>query len=411
MNAPVRRRVLPALVLSAGLVPAVLPAGTFTASPFTGDADSGVSAGLTYTAIADFNGSGATTVNGVSFANTGTSGGNYNLSIAGANFAGFGNTVTGSANAVVSNFTYTGNGSGNASLTLSGLTPGQSYVTSWLNAGFGTAGNRQVNITPSDTGVPFLFDENYTGNGNGNVLRYAFTATGNSITYNFDALSDGDSFHHYAMTNSVADPGFLSTPTVAAATGAGPFAPFTPSNTDLLQSSLAGVSSSGNFAQEGTGGVPILNNGQFAVTGIGGNNPELATAENNSLVTFTLNTIASPLGYDITGVDTYGGWNDAGRDRQSLKISYSLVGSATFTYIGGFDFDPVAAGTPSAVRAQFPLSLTGVDELRIEFFGNQENGYAGIGEIDVFGSATIPEPATPVVALLSGLLCLRRRRT
>ena len=269
-----------------------------------------------------------------------------------------------------------------------------------------------MNITPSDTGTPFLFDENYTGSGQGNILRYSFTAPGTSISFGFDAVSNGDSFHHYAMTTAVANNALLTTANVTALQASGPgfYAPFTPSNTDLLQTSLGSSIFGGSFALENTGGVPILNNGQFSITGIGNNNPELATAGNNAFVQYDLSLAAAPLGYDISGIDTYGGWNDAGRDRQVFKISYSLVGSSDFVYLGAVDSNPAAGGNPTAIRAQFPTSLTGVDGIRIDWFGGQENGYAGIGEIDVFGAATVPEPAAAGLLGLGALALLRRRR-
>jgi len=88
------------------------------------------------------------------------------------------------------------------------------------------------------------------------------------------------------------------------------------------------------------------------------------------------------------------------------------VGDATFLPLGALDFDPAATSTPSAVQALFGTSLTGVDAIRFDFFPNQENGYAGLGEIDVIGTATVPEPGA-AVALLggTGLLALRRRRS
>ena len=403
---------LSTVAAAAGLLPSLASAGQFTYSPFTGDSDSGINSGLNYAAIADFAGNGTRTVNGVNFSNTGLSGTNYTLGLSAATFTGFVNSVTGVSNGLVSDFNYTGDGSGNATLTLTGLTPGQNYVTSWYNAGFGGAGGRQINITPSDTGTAFLFDENYTGAGQGNILRYSFTAPGTSISFGFDALSNGDSFHHYSMTTAVANNALLTTANVTALQAAGPgfFAPFSPSNTDLLQTSLSSASFGGAFTVENTGGVPILNNGQFSITGIGNNNPELATAGNGAFVQYDLNLAGAPLGFDISGIDTYGGWNDAGRDRQVFKISYSLVGSPDFVYLGAVDSNPAAGGNPSAVRAQFPTSLTGVDGIRVDWFGLQENGYAGIGEIDVFGTASVPEPAATGLLGLGALALLRRRR-
>jgi hypothetical protein len=411
MNSKLARSLSFAALLFAGLPAA---AGTFSSVGFTGDADSGISLGLTYTALGDFNGSGPRVVNGVAFNDTGSSGSNYLLSGAATPFGGFANNLTGASNGLASDFIYTGDNTGNASLTLSGLIPGQKYVTTWYNAGFGNPNGRVVDIIPSDTGLPFRFDENFSGAGNGNLLRYVFTATSNSITYNFDAVNNGDSFHHYAFSNAVANPAVLVVPEVTQASGAGPgFAPFTVRNDDLLQLNLAGVTSSGDFGIDGSGGLAALTNGSFTINGGNpGNNTPLATGQNNAFVEFALDLSANTLGYDVTSIDIYGGWNDAGRDRQLYRILYSLVGDGSFIPLSALDYNPTPpGGTPSAVRAIFETALTGVDGVRIEFLNGQENGYAGYGEIDVTGTATVPEPASVGLLLLGGLTVLRRRRS
>ena len=325
--------VVVAFVLFAGL-PA--SAGDFYYSPISNDGNTGILSGLSYTSKADFVGDGTRSINGVIFSDTGPSGANYVLGGAFSDFTGFANNVVGATNAVLADFKHTSDGSGNASLQLTGLTVGTQYVTSWYNAGFGNAGGRVVDITPSDTGTPFRFDENYTGAGNGNVLRYVFTANTPSITYSFDAVSNGDSFHHYAFTNAVRNTSLLATPVITAASGAGPgFSPFTPSNTDLLQTSLLSVSSSGDFSKEGAGGVSIFNNGVFVING--GNpadNSALATGENNASVTFNLDTTSNTLGYDVSSIASFGGWNDGGRDRQLYAVSVSYVGNSDFVHLG-----------------------------------------------------------------------------
>jgi hypothetical protein len=395
------------LLLMAGL-PAAASAGEFSVFSFTGDVNSGISPSVPYTARADFNGDGTRSVNGVVFNETGVSGTNYALTGAGGTFTDFANNVTGSSGQMLRDFFFTGDGSGNASLTLSGLNVGQNYVTSWYNTGFGGPGGRVVAVTASDTNTTINFDENFSGAGNGNILRYAFTATTPTITYTFDAVSNPDSFHHYAFSNAAMR---LSTPTITHQTGPGPFSPFTVSNNDLLQSSIAGVTSSGNFNQEGAGGIPALADGVFVINGGNpSNNAPLATVENNAFIEVSLNLATSPLGYDISSINTYGGWNDNGRDAQRFSLSYSLVGDATFLPLGSINFEPTAGGDPSAIRATFGTALTGVDAVRIDFFPNQENGYAGLGEIDVIGMATIPEPGSAIAALLGGLGVLARRR-
>ena len=398
-----------AFLLLAGL-PAL--AGDFSYAPISGDGNTGIYSGLSYTAKADFVGDGTRSVNGVLFSETGPSRTGYLFGGAANDFGGFGNNVGGVTGTMLSDFKHTGDGSGNASLQLTGLIPGTQYVTSWYNAGFGSPGGRVVDITPSDTGTPFRFDENYTGAGNGNVLRYTFTATGTSITYNFDAVSDGDSFHHYAFTNAVRNTSLLATPVITAASGAGPgFSPFTPSNNDLLQTHLLSVSSSGNFAQEGAGGVPILTNGAFAING--GNpadNSPLATGENNASLTFFLDTTVNALGYDVASIASFGGWNDSGRDRQLYAVSVSYVGDSNFVYLGALDYNPAAGSSPSAVRAVFETSLTGVDAVRFDFLNGQENGYAGYGEFDVVGIATVPEPSSLAMVLCACVACVAVRR-
>lgn len=386
-------------------------AGQFTFTTFTGDANSGINSGLTYTAKADFNGDGSRIVNGVPFTDAGLSGSGYALTIATSPFSGFGNNVTGSSGSLLSDFFYTGDNSGNASLTLSGLAIGTQYVTTWYSAGFGPVGGRNIHITPSDTGTPFTFDENFSGAGNGNLLRYTFTATAATMTYSFDADGNGDSFHHYAMTNAVASP-LLPIALITRATGPGPQSPFTVRNDDLLQTNLASVTSSGDFAQEGAGGVPILTNGAFTING--GNpadNSQLATGTNGASITFILDTSSNTLGYDVSSIEGYGGWNDGGRDHQLYEVFYSLVGSADFVYLGRVDDEPTSLNGISAVKAVFSTALTGVDAVRIDFLPGQENGYVGYGEFDVVGSPTVvPEPATLSVLAVGALSLVRRRR-
>lgn len=386
-------------------------AGTFSYSPLTGDADSTISLEYTYTAKADFNGGGRT-VNGVSFSDSGLTGTGYALNGVFAGFTGDANNVTGNSGAMLSDFNYTSDGSGNASLTLSGLTIGQRYITTWYNAGFGNVGGRNIHITPSDTNKTYTFDENFSGDNNGNLLRYVFTATAETITYNFDADGNGDSFHHYAFTNALANPALYATADITEITGAGPgFAPFAVRNDDLLETSVASFTSSGNFSLEGGGGLPALRNGAFLING--GNptdNSPLATVQNNSFVEYALDLSVNVLGYDISSIEAYGGWNDAGRDRQLYRILYSVVGEAGFKEIAGLDFNPTGAGQPSAVRAIFGTDITGVDAIRFEFPAGQENGHAGVGEIDVVGTATVPEPAGAALLLLGGVTLMTRRR-
>jgi hypothetical protein len=384
---------------------ATLPvsAGDWAAEMFSSDADSGINAGLTYTAKVDY--SGGTTINSVALTDTGLTGTGYALTGPDGVFTGYANTPSGNINAALSNFVY--GGGGNASLQLTGLTPGAQYVTTFHSVAFG--GSRFVAITPSDTGVAFTINEDGGVKGAGTAIRYAFTATAATQTYAFDAVNNGDSFHHYLMTNEVRDdalnPYTHFTPVQAMVTTA---TTFTPSNSDLLQTAVASSAfSANNWNHEGSAGTPSFNDGNFpAATSV---LPSVGTIENNAVATYNLDVVAAPLGYDITSIAGYGVWNDAGRDLQKYSVWVSLVDSADYVLYGQVQADGQAT-SPTAVRSVFTGSISGVDSIRFTFVDGQENGYGGIGELDVFGTATVPEPSCALLVLGALGLANHRRR-
>jgi len=57
-----------------------------------------------------------------------------------------------------------------------------------------------------------------------------------------------------------------------------------------------------------------------------------ATPNNGNSVTFPLNLVSKPEGYDITAFDSYCAWGSSGRDDQNYTLQYSTVADpATFT--------------------------------------------------------------------------------
>lgn len=187
--------------------------------------------------------------------------------------------------------------------------------------------------------------------------------------------------------------------------------PITAVSNDLLQTSLLSVIGEGpGNVRNGTTGTSSENNGT---------NP--ASIWGQTTTTYTLNTVTSALGYNITAINIFSGWNDDRAD-QSYRIFYSLVGSAAFIQLGG-DITAGPAGNVqgSTLTRTFDTTgaaiLTGVDEIRfVQFDGPAQ--FDGTGtvyrEFDVIGSATaatVPEPTTAVMGFLALAALATRRRT
>jgi len=191
--------------------PSAHAVGVFGTVPFSGDATSGISSANTYTHAVDFAseaGDNGAVINGVQFIAGGLVGANYTLVIPGSlgTFNGStGNVTGGSADLLDDFFHVSGTSTGSETLTLTGLIPGATYLTTFLNEAFGPAGGRFQNITTSD-GAAILFDQNFTGDNNGNLLTYRYTATSPSLTFSFDAVVDNSSFHQYGFANQLVVP-------------------------------------------------------------------------------------------------------------------------------------------------------------------------------------------------------------
>jgi fibronectin-binding autotransporter adhesin len=213
-----------ALAVSIAFLAARAPAaGVFTFAPITGDADSGISTAKTYTHAVDFGAGGnaggfpnivdtSTTVNGVPFLIGGTQGPNYSTTGLNAYIGTnpWTSAVPNGDNSVgdLLNDFYWRNtpfAPADQTLTLTRLTPGTPYVTTFYNAGWEAGRLRVVTVGASDGGS-VTFDQNFTGATRPNVLRYAFVAPASSITYTFSPADPQNAFHQYGFTNEVAMP-------------------------------------------------------------------------------------------------------------------------------------------------------------------------------------------------------------
>ncbi|MFH1884986.1 MAG: discoidin domain-containing protein [Planctomycetota bacterium] len=185
--------------------------GTFSVHPWTGDGDSGISSSKTYTHTGKFTGEGTDgepffAGNGVYFErDTNRSGTNWTLTGA-ANVFDTTNpvTVAGDSAALARGFFYGDEDNNHPVLTLMGLVPNTEYVTTFYTVGFGGAGLRFVDITPGDNpSNPTRVDQNGAGSGNGQLIKYTYTATSTEMSFTFDAFKTADSWHHYAFSNEL----------------------------------------------------------------------------------------------------------------------------------------------------------------------------------------------------------------
>jgi hypothetical protein len=194
------------------------------------------------------------------------------------------------------------------------------------------------------------------------------------------------------------------------------------SSTDLLQTNLASVTSSGGFSGFAANTLSLLTDGLLGTPGAPSGVASVAPLGGTS-ITFTLDTATNPLGYDITSLVTTASW-DTGRDGQEYTVSYSTVAApATFTTLFTIaqyqspqaEFNPATTSVTLTENAGSGLLATGVAAVRLTFT-NFENSGTAYREIDLIGApvgaATVPEPsALALFALpLLGVAATRRFR-
>jgi transcription elongation factor len=210
----------------------------------------------------------------------------------------------------------------------------------------------------------------------------------------------------FAALGAIILSGPVSAATIVASSQSGPA--YTVSSTDLLQTQLAATSNSLsiNGVENGAigGTVGILTNGSFGTANAAG-----GYVIAGGSITFTLNTSINTFGYDLSGIDTYAGWNDSGRDNQKYTVSYSTVSlPGTFITIASINDIPAVAALNKITITD--IGATGVGAIRFTFDSPQENNGVGYKELDVFGTASVPEPSAALLGGLGMIALLRRRR-
>jgi len=156
--------------------------------------------------------------------------------------------------------------------------------------------------------------------------------------------------------------------------------PYLVSDCDLLQRNVSAVETNEMtlYFESGTAGaLAYLTDG---ITGAG--NKENAFTPSGGSVTYTLDTALAPAGYDITGFDSYTGWQDGGRVDQNYVVSFRKLGSDTFA---NAITNTYASGMKETRISLTDLNLSGIDAVRITFL-SQENSGVGYKELDLSGA-------------------------
>lgn len=175
---------------------------TFSVSPWTDDASSGISSGAPYTHAYNFGTSASAVIHGVTF--RGVAGGNPS----GSDFfftgpavvlngnSGSNNHPNGSGSRILANdFVYGGE---KGSLTLTGLISGRRYRTTFFGLGWDATGHRTATFTSENRAL--TVDENTYGQGNGLRVDHEFTADGTSHVIGYVNLGDAG-WHWFGFAN------------------------------------------------------------------------------------------------------------------------------------------------------------------------------------------------------------------
>ena len=156
---------------------------------------------------------------------------------------------------------------------------------------------------------------------------------------------------------------------------------FSPATNNLILGLAPSAYSNGAEGGEGTGPISLLTNGATP-TG----NPDTYYVGDNATITYTLP--ASALGFNLSAINIYSGWNDDGRENITLdNISISTVGAPlTFTPISGsaVNFEANADTGLAHLTSTGGVLAAGVYAVRFNF-GGQENGAVGYRELEVVG--------------------------
>ena len=244
--------------------------------------------------------------------------------------------------------------------------------------------------------------------------------TNTTLATIFGLVALASATHGAVIINSytyVAPPGIAETPHDPSTSGAPNL--FSASSTDLVQGRIATVTSTGggtpSTTLEASAGEGAWTNGSISTvyntsSGFDSNHGAYGTVQGFTSVTFNLGAL-----YDLSLVNVFLGWNDSGRDDASFNLRVSTDGidySTIASYTKGDDntgtYTTPVTNLHSIVDSGAAPIASGVQYVQLQFTA-ADNGFAGMLEVDVIGTA-VPEPSAALLGGLGMLALLRRRR-
>jgi hypothetical protein len=181
-----------------------------------------------------------------------------------------------------------------------------------------------------------------------------------------------------------------------------------PTSVDGASDLLANVtasSSTGNYSGDGNGKLSFLTDGLFGPATGGATNSDDFSAGGVGGNTATYSLGSNPLGYDISDIQVYTGWNDSGRYQQAYSISYLLAGEtdtpSNYTLLSTVGSYPTTNDTSfngamtELTPTVGPSLINGVADVEITFNTPSAINYGGYREFAVYGTPVLaPEPST-----------------
>jgi hypothetical protein len=372
--------------------------GHWFVKPWSGDGDSEISNVKTYTHKVGLNRGGAySPINGVTFDSPGSNsrvGPNWiltgapNVYVNNGNGQGANNLPIGSGSRQLCEEFFYGasNALATSRLQLGGLSAGQTYIATFYATGFGGPATRQVRITPSDTGISYLVDENVTNSGNGVLVKYRYVAPASgSVNFDFQDTSNA-TWHHYAFSNEVAPAPFVPQTEITATTVAGFSSEL--NNGGFTRAAVHTVNGTGltnrqhGVAPEGT---MWLSNGTFGI----GTDPLPAE------ITFDLGAVVDLAGFHVWNYnEATNGLMTRGANQVIVQTAPTVGG--TFTTQTTLNFRK-AFGVVSEPGQRFDLSVLSARQVRfiIQSSHGGDNNFAGLSEVRFFRQG-FPPPGPPI---------------